>query len=47
MDADHEMKEAHMKKNLTALLVLMLLVVLCACAGAEETVKTDLFDLWD
>ena len=36
-----------MKKSLTALLVLTLLVVLCACAGAEEAVKTDLFDLWD
>ena len=36
-----------MKKSLTALLVLMLLAVLCACAGAEEAGKTDLFDLWD
>ncbi|MBR5960027.1 MAG: hypothetical protein IKZ98_03465 [Clostridia bacterium] len=36
-----------MKKSLTALLVLMLLAVLCACAGAEEAGGTDLFDLWD
>ena len=36
-----------MKKSLTALLVLILMAVLCACAGAEEAGKTDLFDLWD
>ena len=36
-----------MKKSLTALLVLLLMAVLCACAGAEEAGKTDLFDLWD
>ena len=36
-----------MKKSLTALLVLALLSAVCACAGAEEAGKTDLFDLWD
>ena len=36
-----------MKKSLAALVVLMLTAVLCACAGAEEAGKTDLFDLWD